>query len=245
MSEYTNLNPSGNAGFDIARLNIAEAAPVNLFGYNAVVGTDYETIWNFGAKYPINATEGTLSVVSSASGDSSKRVLIQGVDGEFEAVSQVVTLDATNATTPVVTTQQFMRVNQVIMLDGENAGNITITRGASTLGYIAIGEGISQACQYTVPKGYSLYLFRITLNSATANGNKYIRFRNVTQDKNGRVLRVARATSATSQVQYDRQIPFRINECTYFEFEAQSSSSENEVAIFIECVLLKNPWGRD
>ena len=112
MSEYTNLSPSGNTGFDIARLNIAEATPLNLFGYNAVVGDAYETVWNVGAKYPINATEGTLSVVSIASGDSSKRVLIQGVDGEFEAVSQIVTLDATNATTPVVTTQQFMRVNQ-------------------------------------------------------------------------------------------------------------------------------------
>ena len=245
MSEYTNLNPSGNTGFDIARLNIAEATPVNLFGYNAVVGTGYETLWNVGGKYPINATEGTLSVVSSAAGDSSKRVLIQGVDGEFKAVSQVVTLNAADATTPVVSTVEFMRVNQVILLDGENAGNITVTRGASTLGYIAIGEGISQACQYTVPEGYSLYIFRITLNSATANGNKYIRFRNVTQNKDGRVIKVARATTAVSQVQYDRQIPFRIDECTYFEFEAQSSSSNNEVAIFVECVLLKNPWGRD
>ena len=245
MSEYTNLSPSGNTGFDIARLNIAEATPVNLFGYNPIVGTGYETLWNVGGKYPINDTEGTLSVVSSAAGDSSKRVLLQGVDGEFKAVSQVVTLDATNATTPVVTTQQFMRVNQAILLDGENAGNITITRGASTLGYIGIGEGISQACQYTVPEGYSLYLFRINVNSATANPNKYIRFRNVTRTKEGRVIRIARATSATSEVTYDRQIPFRINECTYFEFEAQSSSGENEVAIFIECVLLKNPWGRD
>jgi hypothetical protein len=245
MSEYTNLNPSGNTGFDIARLNIAEATPINLFGYNAVVGTDYETLWNVGGKYPINATEGTLSVVSSAAGDSSKRVLIQGVDGEFKAVSQVVTLDATDATTPVVSTVEFMRVNQAILLDGENAGNITVTRGASTLGYIAIGEGISQACQYTVPEGYSLYIFRISFNSATANPNKYLRFRNVTQNKDGRVLRVARATSATSQVQYDRQIPFRIDECTYFEFEAQSSSGENEAAIFVECVLLKNPWGRE
>lgn len=244
MSEYTNLNPSGNTGFDIARLNIAEATPINLFGYNSVVGTDYETLWNVGGKYPINATEGTLSVVSSASGDSSKRVLIQGVDEEFKAISEVVTLDAIDATTPVVSAFQFMRVNQVILLDGENAGNITITRGASTLGYIAIGEGISQACQYTVPAGYSLYLFRINVNSATANPNKYIRFRNVTRTKDGRVIRIARATSATSEVTYDRQIPFRIDECTYFEFEAQSSSGDNEVAIFVECVLLKNPWGR-
>jgi hypothetical protein len=245
MSEYTNLNPSGNTGFDIARLNIAEATPVNLFGYNPVIGTDYETLWNVGGKYTVSDTEGVLSIVSSAAGDSSKRALIQGVNAEFEAVSQVVTLDAADATTPVSSTVEFMRVNQVILLDGENAGNITVSKGGTTLGYIAIGEGISQACQYTVPEGYSLYIFRITLNSATANGNKYIRFRNVTQNKDGRVIRVARATSATSQVQYDRQIPFRIDECTYFEFEAQSSSSDNEVAIFVECVLLKNPWGRD
>lgn len=245
MSEYTNLNPSGNTGFDIARLNIAEATPVNLFGYNPVIGTDYETLWNVGGKYTVSDTEGVLSIVSSAAGDSSKRALIQGVNAEFEAVSQVVTLDAADATTPVSSTVEFMRVNQVILLDGENAGNITVSKGDATLGYIAIGEGISQACQYTVPEGYSLYIFRITLNSATANGNKYIRFRNVTQNKDGRVIRVARATSATSQVQYDRQIPFRIDECTYFEFEAQSSSSDNEVAIFVECVLLKNPWGRD
>jgi hypothetical protein len=245
MSEYTNLNPSGNTGFDIARLNIAEATPVNLFGYNPVVGTDYETLWNVGGKYTVSTTEGVLSIVSSAAGDSSKRVLIQGVNAEFEAVSQVVTLDATDATTPVSSTVEFMRVNQVILLDGENAGNITVSKGGATLGYIAIGEGISQACQYTVPYGYSLYIFRINVNSATANPNKFIRFRNVTQNKDGRVIRIARATSATSEVTYDRQIPFRIDECTYFEFEAQSSSGENEVAVFVECVLLKNPWGRD
>ena len=85
MSEYTNLNPSGNTGFDIARLNIAEATPVNLFGYNPVVGTTYETLWNVGGKYPINATEGTLSVVSSAAGDSSKRVLMPGISPSLEA----------------------------------------------------------------------------------------------------------------------------------------------------------------
>ena len=67
----------------------------------------------------------------------------------------------------------------------------------------------------------------------------------MTQNKDGRVIRIARATSATSEVTYDRQIPFRIDESTYFEFEAQSSSGENEVAVFVECVLLKNPWGRD
>ena len=245
MSEYTNLSPTANLGFDIARGNIEEATNVNLFGYNAAVGTSYETLWNVGGQYSYNGTATTMNVASSASGDSSKRVLVQGVDAEFEAISEVVTMDASNATTPVSTVAEFLRVNQIILLDGENAGNITISDNGSTYGYIAIGEGISQACQYTVPKGYSLYLFRINVNSATATGNKYITFRNVTRTAEGRVIRIARATLATTEATYDRQIPFKVEEKTYFEFEAKSSSSSNEVAIFVECVLLKNPWGRD
>jgi len=245
MSEYTNLNPSGSVGFDIARGNIAEASVVNLFGYNPTVGTTYETLWNFGGKYPVNGTAGVMAVASSNSGDSSQRVLLQGVDSDFEAISEIVTLDAEDATTPVNTSQLFLRINQAIMLDGENDGNISVTKGGSTYGYIGAGEGISQACQYTVPVWYSLYIFRITINSATANPNKYVRLRNVTTSNTGRMIRTARATTATSQVHYDRQIPFRVDEMTHFEFEAQSSSSDNEVGAFVECVLLKNPWGRE
>lgn len=247
MSEYTNLNPSGNTGFDIARLNIAEATTVNLFGYNPSVNATpgYETLWNFGGKYPINESAGVMSVSSSASGDSSLRVLVDGVDADYEPISEIVTLNAIDATTPVITNAEFLRINQCVTLDGENTGNISIIKSATTYGYIAIGEGNTQACQYTVPAGYSLYVFRITLNSATTNGQKYIRFRNLTKTEAGSVIRTSRATFAVSEVSYNRQIPFRINEKTYFEFEAQSSSSDNEVAIFIECVLLKNPWGRD
>lgn len=245
MSEYTNLNPSGDTGFDIARLNIAEATPINLFGYNPVVGLTDETVWNYGGKYPINSSAGLFSIASSASGDSSLRMLVDGVDAEYKKISDIVTLNAIDGTTPVNTNVEFLRINQVILLDGENTGNISITKGGTVYGYLAIGEGITQACQYTVPEGYSLYIFRITMNSATVQPNKYITFYNYTKTAEGRVLRVARATSALSQVQYDRQIPFRVNEKTYFEFEVKSSSGENEVAFFVECVLLKNPWGRD
>jgi mevalonate kinase len=54
------------------------------------------------------------------------------------------------------------------------------------------------------------------------------------------VLHVAEATFSTSQVSYDRQVPFKIAEKTDFEFQAKSSSGDNEVAVFVECVLIKN-----
>ncbi len=65
MSEYTNLSPSGHFLFDVARSNIAEARAVNLFGYNADVGTDYETIWNFGGLYARPSSAVVMSVTPS------------------------------------------------------------------------------------------------------------------------------------------------------------------------------------
>jgi hypothetical protein len=60
----------------------------------------------------------------------------------------------------------------------------------------------------------------------------------------GRELKVAEATFAESQVNYDRQIPFKIAEKTDFQFEAKSSSSTNQIAIFVEAVLVKQHEGQ-
>lgn len=245
MSEYTNLSPSGHFLFDVARNNIAEASALNLFGYNPDVGTAFETIWNFGGTYARPSSAVVMSVSSSASGDTGKQIKITGLDEFYDEVTEIITTDGTDATTPVAGQVEFLRINQVLHLDSTHAGNISVKNGATTYGYIAAGEGISQMCVYTVPADYSLYLFRIDMNSATANPNKYLTLRNKTISKEGLVINTARATSATTQISYDRQVPFRINECTDFEFDVKSSSGSNEVAIFVEAVLLKNPWGRE
>jgi hypothetical protein len=85
-----------------------------------------------------------------------------------------------------------------------------------------------------VPAGKSLYLYRIDLTSGTVTGNKYLTYRQTLRSSNGRVLRVAEATWQGGQQSFDRQIPFKIPEKTDFEFEAKSSSSTNEVSIFVE-----------
>lgn len=45
MSQWDNPSPTSNFLFDIARGNMVGATPVNIFGFNTVVGTDYETLW--------------------------------------------------------------------------------------------------------------------------------------------------------------------------------------------------------
>jgi len=237
MTEFTNLNPTGNTYFDISREMFRKIRPVNIFGFNIDIATSFETVWTVGGKYTYPSSALTMSVVSTSASDTMD-VLIQGLNENYIEISETVTL---NGTTPVTTSIDFYRINTAVILSGSNVGNINISNGGTTYAQIAAELGITQSCIYTVPADKSLYITRIDSNSATANPNKYITIRNQTRTKTGRVLKVAEATYATSQISYDRQIPFKIGECTDFEFEAKSSSSVNEIAMFVEAVLAENP----
>ena len=203
---------------------------VNIFGFNRSVGTDFVTLWNDTGSYTYPTAQSVLSVVSTSASDT-MQVLINGLDENYIQRKEVVTLTGTSA---VTTAQQFYRINSAVILSGSNVGNISIKIATASHGYIEAGQGATQACVYTVPAGKSLYLYRIDLTSGTVVPNKYIAYRQTLRSSNGRVLRVAEATWQTGQQSFDRQIPFKIPEKTDFQFEAKSSSSTNEVSIFVE-----------
>ncbi len=235
MSLINDIVRSPNGLLAVAAGHFEDAQAVNIFGVNPVVGTTYETLWDYGGLYSYPASALSLSAVSSSAADTMP-LLISGLDANYWPISEVVTL---NGTTSVPTSKAFLRVNSAVILSGENAGNITITNDSTVVGYISIGKGLTQACNYTVPVGHSLYLYRIDLTSGSVNPNKYIVYRNVTRTSTGRVLRVAEATWQTGEQSFDRQVPFKIAEKTDFQFEAKSSSGDNIVSIFVEGILVR------
>jgi len=235
MYQYHYQRPTPHLLFDIAQGKMYDSEALNIFGFNRAIGTSFETIWNDGSNYVYPSSALPMTIVSSSASDT-MQVLVSGLDASYNEVNQTLTLTGTS---PVAIPASLLRINSAIILSGENVGNITIANGGVTYGYIEALLGVTQSCVYTVPAGYDVYIFRITANSATTNGQKYLFIRNVTRASNGRTLRVSEATFATSQVNYDRQIPFKIAEKTDFEFEAKSSASENEIGIFVEAVLVK------
>ncbi len=236
MYQYHYQRPTPHLLFDIAQGKMYDSEALNIFGFNTTVGTSFETVWNDGAAYAFPSAALTMTIVSSSASDTMD-VLVVGLDANYNEVRQTVTLTGTGS---VTLPTDLYRINSAIILAGSNVGNITIASGGVTYGFIGAELGTTQACIYTVPAGYSIYLFRITANSATASGNKYVTIRNALQSSTGRWLKVAEATFSQSQVNYDRQVPFQITEKTDFMFEAKSSSSTNEVAVFVEAVLVKN-----
>lgn len=233
---YLDPYKSHNHLYDVARGIFPHESALNIFGFNRAVETVFETVWNDGATYAFPSAAVIMSVVSTSASDVMP-VLISGLDSDYEPISETVTLTGTSA---VTTTTPFFRINSAVILAGSNVGGITISNGGVKYAFIGATLGVTQACIYTVPAGHSMYIFRIDANSATTNANKFITIRNVITT-NGRTLRVAEATFATSQVSYDRQVPFKIGEKTDFQFEAKSSSGTNEVAIFVEATLIRDP----
>lgn len=217
-----------------------DSEAVNIFGFNRDVNGSFETVWNDGDAYVYPTSALTMTAVSSSASDTMS-ILVSGLDANYDQISETITLTGTVA---VTLSTQFYRINSAVILAGNNAGNITIANGGVTYAFIEAGTGATQACLYTVPNGYDLYLFRITANSATATGSQYLTIRNALRTSTGRELKVAEATFAESQVNYDRQIPFKIAEKTDFQFEAKSSSSTNQIAIFVEAVLVKQHEGQ-
>lgn len=235
MYQFDEDRPTPNFLHDVAKGNIWDSKALNIFGFNRTVGTAFETLWDDGGNYVFPSSALVMSAVSSSASDT-MNLLISGLDANYNEITETVTLAGTSA---VQTTLSFLRINSAVILSGSNVGNISISNGGTNYAYISATLGTTQACIYTVPAGHSVYLFRIDCTSGTNNGQKYLTIRNLVCNESGRKLRVSEATFSTSQVSFDRQVPFKIEEKTDFSFEAKSSASENEVSIFIEAILVR------
>lgn len=206
----------------------------NIFGYNSTVGTSYIPLWENNTVYTYPTQPLTMTVTSNVA-DNGVQVRIIGLDGDYNVITEVVTLAVS-----VATTQQFFRINDVVTISGNAANDITISNGGITYAKVRGGDGKNQASIYTVPAGHSLYLVRIDAFCATAaQNNRQIFFRNLACLPSGVKLRVAE-TSFLETMHIQRQVPFRYNEKTDIEFQLHGSAGEQFVSVFGEAILCKN-----
>lgn len=206
----------------------------NIFGYNSAVGTSYIPMWENNTAYTYPTQPLTMTVTSNVA-DNGVQVRIIGLDGDYNVITEVVTLAVS-----VATTQQFFRINDVVTISGNAVNDITISNGGITYAKVRGGDGKNQASIYTVPAGHSLYLVRIDAFCATAaQNNRQIFFRNLACLPSGVKLRVAE-TSFLETMHIQRQVPFRYNEKTDIEFQLHGSSGEQFVSVFGEAILCKN-----
>lgn len=165
---------------EVGRGNIPGYSFVRKFGYNPAVTTDTADIYEYGGVSGVDdytfSADGVADIdrlSSDNSLDIGIEITIEGLDINGDAVIQVVTLDGTDAETPVALTTSLWRVNRVYNSDTtELAGNVYVfVNGAvvsgvpsapsSVRGYVSIENGQTLQGIYTIPNGKKGYFYSI------------------------------------------------------------------------------------
>jgi phosphoribosylcarboxyaminoimidazole (NCAIR) mutase len=256
--EYSSISRFGLTepfNLQVARGQIAYHYSVFKFGFNPDVDDALETVWAEGGLYSYLSAATVLKVSSSSADDTSagtgaRTVELQGLDGDYNQISETVTL---NGQTAVNTTKSFLRIYRMIVktagTGAQNAGVIYAGTGTVTIGVpankyatISVGDNQTLMALWTVPAGHTAYILQTDITVATTQNNKYCTARLVARP-DGEVFQVkdkfAKSEGSHHQ-QYD--IPLKFEEKTDIEVRAIGDSSGADIAISagLDIIYIKN-----
>jgi len=255
LSSISRFGTTEEFYLQVARSQIAGHETIFKFGFNPDVDDALETIWAEGGLYSYLSAATILKVSSSstddtAAGTGARTVEIFGLDGNYNEISETVTL---NGQTAVNTTNSYLRINRGIVRSagsgGQNAGVIyagtgTVTAGVPANKYlsIAIGDNQTLMALWTVPAGYTAFVVQTDVTLATTQSSKYCTAKLVSRP-DGEVFQVkdvfVKSQGSTTQVY---SIPIRFDEKTDIEWRAIGDSAGSDIAISagMEILYIKN-----
>lgn len=167
--------PNSDYMLEVAAGRITGKSSVNKFGRNedVAVGTE-EEIWDGSLAYVFPATALMTSISQTADqvalrGES---IEVQGLDSNFDFVTQDAVLDATDTTTVVTLTTALIRCFRMKVKSSVVAtSTIRVHNAGETVDYAIISTGNNQTLMaiYTVPAGKTAYMtsYYASVNPAT------------------------------------------------------------------------------
>jgi hypothetical protein len=257
MGIYSSVTRQGQFepfGLQVARGQIQGHTAVSVFGYNPDVDTSEETVWPDGGTIPHPTTASVLSISSSSANDTSagtgaRTVYVEGLDGDYNVVSETVIL---NGQTAVSTVEEYLYVNAFYVITagsgGQNAGNInagtgTVTAGVPAVLYDIIAAGYNNRTtgHYCVPAGYTAYMVEGLFSSGQASGTTSVTGFLKQHGPDG-ILRVgAVATVNNSAAVFMFEMPYAVPEKNCIGATAIGAAANNAVSSYFNLVLIKNP----
>ena len=217
---------------------------VHKFGANFDVdnNSEPETVWTGGGLYPWSALNvaKTLYILSNDSNEEGT-VELQGLDEDYNVVTETVTL---NGSTAVTTLNTFLRVYRMIYIDdgGGNVGVITARVDSPSGTVVAQIEGVlSQTlmCVYTVPAGYTAYMMALDFSVQKNKDAQVLMMQRTFNTNNFRIAHMAEVYESTYR--YDFPIPLPLPEKTDLELRTDNVETNNtRVTSNFTMVLVNN-----
>jgi hypothetical protein len=238
----------------VARGQITGHKTIFKFGNNSDINGALETIWSRGGLYVYPTSAIQMKVSSSSANDAAlgtgaQTVSVQGLDQNYNEVAETVTL---TGQTEVLTTNTFIRVFRAFVITagsgGTAAGTIYVGTGTVTAGVpatvyaeIALGDNQTTMATWTVPAGYTFFVYRGTFSAASNNVSQYILGKFMFRPLGGVFRNAADVTVNTGAIQYDFELPLALPEKSDIEARAIALSGTNfYVTASFEGVYIKN-----
>lgn len=217
---------------NVSSENIENHSVVNIFGENNSIGSSFRTVWeNSNTNDYAFPTSGLIMTVTNNNADNGKIIEINGLDESYITIKENVTLAS-----PAQTKQRFFRINSVKLISqGNNATAITISNDGFTYAKINTVRGKNQAAIFTVPRGYNLYLYKVSCIASNNNG----KFRKQIST-NGETVYNTDQTNFANSFTID-SIPIKYPEKTDISFQIASNSDGTTIpcSVSAQGVLVK------
>lgn len=153
---------------------------IRKFGRSTTLAADVtEDVWETEGTKNILTSPETMTVVSTSANDTAlgtgaQAVFLQGVDGDYNILNELVFMNGTGGAT---TTNQFLAVNRVrVVASGSgkaNAGIITCIGDvtSTTQATMPAGDSITQQSHFTIPAGYTAWTVDVVLSVYRSSGS--------------------------------------------------------------------------
>ncbi len=265
FSDVLLVRQSGDHALDAARGVVTDHAWVYKFGHNTSVGATEEAIWEVGGDYTGFLTSGVqIEVLSSDATDTSggvgaQTVVLEGLDDNFEAITETLTMNGTSAVTTAAT--NWIRLSRVFAENvgtysttnpsttGANVGSITVrVAGAgANLCLVDPQVGQSEIAVYTVPRGLNGYLKKVIIN--VSSGSQKAATVSMWQRRNAddastpftgrRVVLIFEDIQGERAASFDFSVPF--SEMTDIWFSAvRTDNQDAQVDVNFELLVVPN-----
>lgn len=236
----------------VARGQIQGHRNVTVFGFNPDVDTTQVSVWPLPSliTFPASAIQMTVSSTSAddtAAGTGARTVVVQGLDANYNEVTETVTL---NGQTAVTMTASLLRVNYAYVATAGSgnsaAGDIYIGTGTVTAGIPATAYDIikfdynaTTTGSFTVPAGYTAYVSQGLFSSGQAGGSNSVQGRLLTRGTNNIRMTAAITTLNNGVANYVFEYPLAIPEKTTIEATAIGSANNNACSSMFILTLVK------
>ena len=216
----------------------------NKFGYNDDVDAGTEVIASFGGTFQYLTAGETIDIVSTSTADDLvgtgvQRIVVYGVDENWDEQVEVVEMDGT---TTVTTTSQWIGINRIAIFKAGsgavNAGDITVS--ATTSGYnmahMPAGDGVTQQLIYYVPRSHQFLAEWLHFDAikTSGGGNPELIYKGwVYSDVNTAKQEVYRGkvdTQSVNNLDVSPPLPFPVGEKSILWFEVTTDTANTQVS---------------